>query len=64
MNYGKEGREVLGKIQVSWKNWQIPERKRDGKKSHQQLITTQPHPHLLVPSPGPATHQMVALSVL
>lgn len=25
MNYGKEGREVLGKIQVSWKNWQIPD---------------------------------------
>ena len=30
-NYGKEGREVLGRIQVSWKNWQIPEKKRDGK---------------------------------
>ena len=24
-NYGKEGREVLGRIQVSWKNWQIPD---------------------------------------
>lgn len=34
------------------------------KKSYQQLVTTQPHPRLLVPSPGPATHQMVALGVL
>ena len=52
MNCGKAGREVLGRIQVSWKNWQIPERKRDRKITTGSLSPPSPNPTLLVPALG------------